>query len=628
MFLLLQPLAAIIPFVKDAGIVGPQDHLTSLPPTTPDLGNELRLRHNSSSRKSYAASIAAKRASSAQEDADRVGADRRRLHRAEAERDRYNERVHPFVGEEEDVDDLDERAEEHRQHDNARKRDSRRASVAASAMQVTDEDHDARVAQLSAAAAASREATLARQSADSRARRAAFKEVRQQWDHAKPCQYCKHVWLVSSSAGLRKKCCQGGKLCDPQLSPFLLEPLPAVLENGFFSTDFPGMSNQLNNILSLGAVGVENDKFEAGWDRIVGHHAVRLSGRTYRFLPPSNSRGGLQYFLHDGRQGDLALFGRERNVDESILMALYRNMQWDNHLCRAYAAIGTMSDRLIEELGQSPTSGEVNSIIPQLNRATAEFDVSAICMDRNTGNHYLQVRLKGSRDTAEIACTSADFEPIGYPVLFPRGETGWGGKFRVGKDENGHPCMKISFADYLASRMLMPEQSLTYEAANMELTDAQCADPYYGKFGKVCTQLDTGIEFFFPTNRFERFHRVGQTYLVDQMSRAIDYRLRWNQANEGHIFGGATRRDDEEYDPERDGRGGDGADHDLNHHPRRDVASATSAATAAPIRYGEQEGRIGRVLPTQRMSYQQGKHFHPILFSRIIFFRRSYLQSL
>jgi hypothetical protein len=287
-----------------------------------------------------------------------------------------------------------------------------------------------------------------------------------------------------------------------------------------------------------------------------------------------------------------------------------------------------MSDRLIEELGQSPTSGEVNSIIPQLNRATAEFDVSAICMDRNTGNHYLQVRLKGSRDTAEIACTSADFEPIGYPVLFPRGETGWGGKFRVGKDENGNPCMKISFADYLASRMLMPEQTLTYEAANMELTDAQCADPYYGKFGKVCTQLDTGIEFFFPTNRFERFHRVGQTYLVDQMSRAIDYRLRWNQANEGHIFGGATRRDDEEYDPERDGRGGDGADHDLNHHPRRDVASATSAAPSAPIRYGEQEGRIGRVLPTQRMSYQQGKHIYPIFFLLIIFFRRSFLQSL
>ena len=608
MFVLLQPLAAIIPFVKDAGIVGPQDHLTSLPPTTPDLGNELRLRHNSSSRKSYAARVAFKRASSAQEDADRVteedAADWRRLHLAEGRRDRYNERVHPF-GERAESDDPDERAEERRLHSNLRDRDSRRARGAASAMQVTDEDHDARVAQSSAAAAASRERELARDRTTSRARRTAFKEVRQQWDHAKPCQYCKHVWLVSSSAGLRKKCCQGGKLCDPQLSPFLLEPLPAVLENGFFSTDFPGMSNQLNNILSLGAVGVENDKFEAGWDRIVGHHAVRLSGRTYRFLPPSNSRGGLQYFLHDGRQGDLASYGRERNVDESILMALYRNMQWDNHLCRAYAAIGTMSDRLIEELGQSPTSGEVNSIIPQLNRATAEFDVSAICMDRNTGNHYLQVRLKGSRETAEIACTSADFEPIGYPVLFPRGETGWGGKFRVGKDENGHPCMKISFADYLASRMLMPEQTLTYEAANMELTDAQCADPYYGKFGKVCTQLDTGIEFFFPTNRFERFHRVGQTYLVDQMSRAIDYRLRWNQANEGHIFGGATRRDDEEYDPERDGRGGDGADHDLN-HPRRDVPSATSAATAAPIRYGEQEGRIGRVLPTQRMSYHQG----------------------
>ena len=45
MFVLLQPLAAIIPFVKDAGIVGPQDHLTSLPPQTPHPPQPLTLRH-------------------------------------------------------------------------------------------------------------------------------------------------------------------------------------------------------------------------------------------------------------------------------------------------------------------------------------------------------------------------------------------------------------------------------------------------------------------------------------------------------------------------------------------------------------------------------------------------------
>jgi hypothetical protein len=46
MFLLLQPLTAIIPFVKDAGIDGTQDHLTLLPHMTVFLkgvtGNLLR----------------------------------------------------------------------------------------------------------------------------------------------------------------------------------------------------------------------------------------------------------------------------------------------------------------------------------------------------------------------------------------------------------------------------------------------------------------------------------------------------------------------------------------------------------------------------------------------------------
>ena len=129
MFLMLQPLTAIIPFVKDAGIVEPQDHLTLLSPSTPDLANELRLRHNSSSKKSYAASVAAKRASSAQADADRVtaeaAADWRRLHLAEGARDRYHERMNPF-DEDAEIDDHDVRAKERRVHSTLRDVEARR----------------------------------------------------------------------------------------------------------------------------------------------------------------------------------------------------------------------------------------------------------------------------------------------------------------------------------------------------------------------------------------------------------------------------------------------------------------------------------------------------------------------
>ena len=81
--------------------------------------------------------------------------------------------------------------------------------AAASALQHQAEEVDDHVAERNAAATeASRGLNRLRVSAEySRRRRRAFMEVRQQWDHAHPCRYCGRVWLVSSSAGLRKKCC-------------------------------------------------------------------------------------------------------------------------------------------------------------------------------------------------------------------------------------------------------------------------------------------------------------------------------------------------------------------------------------------------------------------------------------
>jgi hypothetical protein len=58
------------------------------------------------------------------------------------------------------------------------------------------------------------------------------------------------------------------------------------------SDEFVRSSNQYNNILSLGAVGVDNANETRGWDRIVGHAAVRLSGRTYHYIPQMNTRNG------------------------------------------------------------------------------------------------------------------------------------------------------------------------------------------------------------------------------------------------------------------------------------------------------------------------------------------------
>jgi hypothetical protein len=230
----------------------------------------------------------------------------------------------------------------------------------------------------------------------SQCRRSVFREVKQEWDIDHPCRHCGYIWLKSSEAGLRKKCCQNGILWN-ETSPFILLPLPEELEQGFFNDEFVKGSNQFNNILSLGAIGIDNEQPNAGWDIIRGPHSVRLSGRTYHYIPASNTRGGIQYFLHDGRNIQLAAHGRERNVHVPTLERIFRFLQKENRLCRSYASIGSMAERLLMQQGPVAevfTTERLNELCPQLSREVVEFDVSAITVDPSTGNRILRVALK------------------------------------------------------------------------------------------------------------------------------------------------------------------------------------------------------------------------------------------
>jgi hypothetical protein len=347
------------------------------------------------------------------------------------------------------------------------------------------------------------------------------------------------------------------------------------------SDEFVRSSNQYNNILSLGAVGVDNANETRGWDRIVGHAAVRLSGRTYHYIPQINTRNGIQFLLDDGSQGLLSEAGRERKVDEATLLELHADLEANNHYFATFSAIGGMADRLLLEMDPDATPDEVNSIIPQLNRATVQFDVSAITIDRSSGNHFLRVAVKGMGRNSDIPSTSIMFEPIGYPLLFPRGETGWGEQYRTGRSPSGEQCFKITFTDYLASRMLMPERHPNYQGRELMPEDHEVDDSNWGRFGRQCTKLDTGESFFMPTNRFERFHRLGQIYLVDQMSRAIDFSLKFHRENQSLIFGG---------EPRDAGGVDDNSDDDV---PQPD--QVPQPVQPDPVRYGIVGDHIGRL---------------------------------
>lgn len=56
-----------------------------------------------------------------------------------------------------------------------------------------------------------------------------------------------------------------------------------------------------NNILALGATGVDNGSSHKGWEVRYGNHCVVLHGRTYHYLTTSNGSNGLHYFLFDAQ---------------------------------------------------------------------------------------------------------------------------------------------------------------------------------------------------------------------------------------------------------------------------------------------------------------------------------------
>ena len=95
---------------------------------------------------------------------------------------------------------------------------------------------------------------------------------------------------------------------------------------------------------------------------------------------------------------------------------------------------------------------------------------------------------------------------ISHGMLFPSGERGWG------IDIKEH----IDFPTYLLHRMLQPERTILGDTLT-----SPTHDPNHSEV---------------PINRFQLLYRVGQLYLVDMVSRGIDFSLNWHKHNQGlHI---------------------------------------------------------------------------------------------
>ena len=260
-----------------------------------------------------------------------------------------------------------------------------------------------------------------------------------------------------------------------------------------------------NNVLSLGACGVENDSGTGGFETINGDHSLLLHGRMYHFLPNNTRTGGLYFFTYDAIQ-EMRLFGdssmNQRNEHGEIKhyrfypnigTELYNEQKRINYLVRECVAQG---ERVRQE------------IVPTINLSTTQFDIASIVSeDANRPNRRIIYQLRNERTPSSIDLMSNIMEPLCYPLLFPYGEKGWGNENRK----------QYKFNDYILHRFLLPERD---SDGDLLLMPTQSTPPR-----------------LIPFSRFQLMFRLGQTYLVDMISRIIDYRLQFNKFTQYTLFG-------------------------------------------------------------------------------------------
>lgn len=268
----------------------------------------------------------------------------------------------------------------------------------------------------------------------------------------------------------------------------------------------------------MAATGVENEK-GGGFERdMFGPHAVKMNGRTYHTLLSASSSStdpscGLSYFIFDAKAALLQhkheIPGAvEEHIDDNLLQLLYEELHRINYLCQELRSIGYYTE----------TESTSPNIVATINASLKYFEVAHITSDSVSGNRCLRVELKHQRGTTTIKLTDGLMEPLCYPIFFSQGERGWDSSI----------SKQFTFMEYLSARLLQPEY----------LEDGS---PFL-----VPSKIDPNR--WLHVNRFQCAARARQTYVVDQVSRAIDFRLNWNSRNQNSIFcGEASTRYNHEH---------------------------------------------------------------------------------
>ena len=146
-------------------------------------------------------------------------------------------------------------------------------------------------------------------------------------------------------------------------------------------------------------------------------------------------------------------------------------------------------------------------LIAKVNAANQGIEIAGFIADSNNKQQLetIHFKPKGQKYYNAIQVTNKKSEALCYPIFFPYGEDGWGNELRKANDNK-----KITFINYLSSRVLMPEPDLFVLNQNGQLIQ---------------------------TNRFKICERLFQHYLAERYIKMEKYAFQWHKYNQSQILG-------------------------------------------------------------------------------------------
>ena len=336
-------------------------------------------------------------------------------------------------------------------------------------------------------------------------RREKFIPMGQEWDIENKCRYCDALWLFADNANSRKSCCKEGKWCiynngENELSPDgfpALKPLPpnlkriAVEKCQFFSKP----SAFYNNLFSFGVTGVDNGRPGVGYENMNMDSCVKLNGRTYHmYQNTSMTNCAVSNVICDG-------FGDHVNslIEKGVSIP-------DASAIRDELNIHNRFQIELNDIGHALRNQTVPNIRASLSIRAHDEEIS-ILRNQNAelGYNTLYCFTLQNEQVKFINSDSYEMEPLMYPLFHPHGERGW-----------GNDCVrnKIYMIDYLKSRLLQPEPNLL--SLNWRRDPVQLL-----------------------VNRYQLMARLGQYWILESFSRALDNQIKFQRVNQSYISGGS-----------------------------------------------------------------------------------------